>query len=196
MDFVKKSIQSIGKCAMKLSSCAEICVSTLLELMSTKITYIVQEVIIIAKDILRKYPHQFESIIPELCQYLDILTDSEAKASIVWIIGEYAERILNVISILDLFLDNFLDEPFEVQCQLLTAAVKTFLKKPSLSQNIIERMLKLATESTQNPDLRDRAFIYWRLLSSDPKTAKVLFFFSLFIFYFLLLIILLFRLWD
>lgn len=32
-------------------------------------------------------------------------------------------------------------------------------------------MLKWATEEVDNPDLRDRGFIYWRLLSTDPGAA-------------------------
>jgi hypothetical protein len=30
----------------------------------------------------------------------------------------------------------------------------------------------LATQDADNPDLRDRGFIYWRLLSTDPAAAK------------------------
>jgi AP-1 complex subunit beta-1 len=37
---------------------------------------------------------------------------------------------------------------------------------------MIQRLLKLATEESDNPDLRDRAYIYWRLLAKYPKTAK------------------------
>lgn len=33
-------------------------------------------------------------------------------------------------------------------------------------------MLKWATEEVDNPDLRDRGFIYWRLLSTDPGAAS------------------------
>ncbi len=33
-------------------------------------------------------------------------------------------------------------------------------------------MLSLATQDADNPDLRDRGFIYWRLLSTDPAAAK------------------------
>jgi AP-1 complex subunit beta-1 len=33
--------------------------------------------------------------------------------------------------------------------------------------------LDLATEESDNPDLRDRGFIYWRLLSTDPEAAKL-----------------------
>lgn len=33
-------------------------------------------------------------------------------------------------------------------------------------------MLKLATEESDNPDLRNRGYIYWRMLSSNPDEAK------------------------
>jgi len=33
-------------------------------------------------------------------------------------------------------------------------------------------VLSLATQDSDNPDLRDRGFIYWRLLSTDPAAAK------------------------
>jgi AP-1 complex subunit beta-1 len=33
-------------------------------------------------------------------------------------------------------------------------------------------VLKLATEEADNPDLRDRAYIYWRMLSTSPQNTK------------------------
>ena len=62
---------------------------------------------------------------------LDTLDEPEAKASMIWIIGEYAERIDNAEELLEAFLDTFLEEAPEVQLQMLTATVKLFLKKPS-----------------------------------------------------------------
>ena len=32
--------------------------------------------------------------------------------------------------------------------------------------------MKLLTQDSDNPDLRDRGYIYWRLLSTDPAAAK------------------------
>ncbi|KAJ6326107.1 hypothetical protein OIU78_013239 [Salix suchowensis] len=50
---------------------------------------------------------------------------------------------------------------------------KLFLKKPTESpQQMIQVVLNNATVETDNPDLRDRAYIYWRLLSTDPEAAK------------------------
>lgn len=36
-----------------------------------------------------------------------------------------------------------------------------------------QHALELATKESENPDLRDRGYVYWRLLSSDPEAAKV-----------------------
>lgn len=58
----------------------------------------------------------------------------------------------------------------QVQLQLLTATVKLFLKKPTDNvQRMIQLVLSCATNETDNPDLRDRAYVYWRLLSTDPE---------------------------
>lgn len=33
-------------------------------------------------------------------------------------------------------------------------------------------ILKKSTEDSDNPDLRDRGYIYWRMLSTDPQSTK------------------------
>ncbi|KAA0185393.1 AP complex subunit beta [Fasciolopsis buskii] len=172
VDFVRKAVRAIGRCAIKIESAAERCVSTLIELIQTKVNYVVQEAIIVIKDIFRKYPNKYESIISILCENLDTLDEPEARASMIWIIGEYAERIDNADELLESFLDGFQDENTQVQLQLLTAIVKLFLKRPSDTQELVQTVLGLATQESDNPDLRDRGYIYWRLLSTDPGAAK------------------------
>ena len=61
--FVRKSVRAIGRCAIKVEQSAERCVSTLLDLIQTKVNYVVQEAIVVIKDIFRKYPNKYESII-------------------------------------------------------------------------------------------------------------------------------------
>ncbi|KAF2530497.1 hypothetical protein F2Q70_00032964 [Brassica cretica] len=131
VDFVRKAVRAIGRCAIKLERAAERCISVLLELIKIKVNYVVQEAIIVIKDIFRRYPNTYESIIATLCESLDTLDEPEAKASMIWIIGEYAERIDNADELLESFLENFPEEPAQVQLQLLTATVKLFLKKPT-----------------------------------------------------------------
>lgn len=50
--------------------------------------------------------------------------------------------------------------------------MKLFLYKPDRSQGLVQRVLDTATKDCDSPDVRDRAYIYWRLLSTDPGAAK------------------------
>ncbi|CRG93048.1 AP-1 complex subunit beta, putative [Plasmodium gallinaceum] len=172
VEFVKKSVRAIGSCAIKLPQSSEKCINILLDLIDTKINYVIQECIVVIKDIFRKYPNKYESIITILCENLESLDESNAKASLIWIIGEYVERIDNADELIDSFLENFNDEPYNVQLQILTASVKLFLKCSKNTKDIITKVLKLSTEESDNPDLRDRAYIYWRLLSKNIDVAK------------------------
>jgi vesicle coat complex subunit len=125
------------------------------------------------RDILRKH-RRFEGALPVLCQNIDEIDEPESQAAMVWILGEYADRIDNVQDILKGYVDSFLEEPSQVQLQILTACVKLYIKKPALSggQNLIHSVLQTATTKCDTADIRDRAYIYWRLLSSDTSVAK------------------------
>ena len=165
-------MRAIGKLAIKIESAAEDCISCLLELVSTKVSYIVQEATVVIRNIFRKYPNRYESIISTLCENLDSLDEPEAKAAMIWIIGQYADRIDNSDVLLEDFLFSFAEESIEVQLALLTATVKLFIQRPTKGQELLPRVLKWATEETDNPDLRDRGYMYWRLMSTDPAAAK------------------------
>uniref|UniRef100_A0A671NCR5 AP complex subunit beta n=1 Tax=Sinocyclocheilus anshuiensis TaxID=1608454 RepID=A0A671NCR5_9TELE len=171
VDFVRKAVRAIGRCAIKVEQSAERCVSTLLDLIQTKVNYVVQEAIVVIKDIFRKYPNKYESVIATLCENLDSLDEPEARAAMIWIVGEYAERIDNADELLESFLEGFHDESTQVKC-LSNSIVKLFLKKPTETQELVQQVLSLATQDSDNPDLRDRGYIYWRLLSTDPVAAK------------------------
>jgi len=172
VDFVRKSVRSMGRVAVKLERACERAISVLLELIETKVNYVVQEAAVVVKDIFRKYPSRYEQVLSALCDSLEVLDEPDAKASMIWILGEYAERIDNVDELLDMFLTNFHDEPAVVQLQLLTGIVKLFLKKPAQTQDMVAKVLRFATEESNNHDIRDRGYIYWRLLSTNPESTK------------------------
>jgi AP-1 complex subunit beta-1 len=173
VEFVMKSVRSIGRIAVNLEPAAERCVEILLELLATKVNYVVQEGIVVIKDIFRKYPNRYEAIIGNLCDALDTLDEPEAKAALIWIIGEYSDRIENSGELLESFAEAFHEEPSNVQLQLLTAVVKLFLHRAGEAQELMSSVLSMCTQESDNPDLRDRGFIYWRLLSTDPESAKM-----------------------
>ena len=189
LDFVRKAVRSIGRLAIKVNPAADNCIQSLLKLIETKVSYVVQEAIIVIKDIFRRYPGQYEGIIPTLCENLDILDEPEAKAAMIWIIGQFANRIDNADELMDDLVYSFMEEPTEVravgflastvlsflqvQLALLTASVKLFIYKSSseTAKQLVHKVLKWTTEEVDNPDLRDRGFMYWRLLAINPVVA-------------------------
>ncbi|KAF8752880.1 Beta-adaptin-like protein [Rhizoctonia solani] len=143
VEFVRRAIKTIGHCAIKIEASAERCVNVLLDLIATRVSYVVSGGYCGRK----------------VCTALEELDEPEARASLVWIVGEHAEKIDNAGDLLEGFVDSFLEEAYPVQLQILAATVKLFLKKPGPSQA---------------SDVRDRAYIYWRLLSlsSDAGAGK------------------------
>jgi AP-2 complex subunit beta-1 len=114
IDFVRKAVRSIGRLAIKVEPAANSCIQALLQLISTKVTYVVQEAVIVIKDIFRRYPGRYEGIIPTLCENLDALDEPESKASMIWVIGQYADRIDNAEELMDDLRFNFNEESTEV----------------------------------------------------------------------------------
>lgn len=169
---MRKAVRAIGKLAIKIESAARECIDALLDLVNAKIPYIVQEATVVIRNIFRKYPNQYEGIIGSVIQNIDELDEPEAKAAIIWIIGQYADRIDNSDGLLQDYLATFHDETVEVQLALLTATVKLFIQRPTKGQELVPQVLKWCTEETDDPDLRDRGYMYWRLLSTDPAAAK------------------------
>ncbi|KAL0246847.1 hypothetical protein GEMRC1_008053 [Eukaryota sp. GEM-RC1] len=172
VDFVRKSVRAIGLCAIKLRNCATFCVEALLSLMKTKIAHVVQEITVVMRDIFRRYPARYEACITELCSHLTSLDEPQAKSSMAWIVGEAAGKISNISDLMEMFIDGFNEEPSEVQLSILTATVKCFLRRPREIKPLLSRVLEFATNQSDNPDLRDRGFLYWRLLSLGPDVAK------------------------
>lgn len=165
-------MKALGTCAIKIPAASDKCVAALLDLIKVGVVYVVQEAMVVAKDIFRRYKHKYEGILPVLCAQLEVLDEPDAKAALIWIIGEYAERIENAATLLEHYFQDFKMEKEKVQLHLITAIVKLFLRRPQSCQELVQKALKEATLS-ENPDIRDRSFIYWRLLSSDIQACKV-----------------------
>jgi AP-1 complex subunit beta-1 len=93
VQFVRRAVKLIGQCAIKLEKAAQRCVETLVDLVKTQVSFVIQEAIIALRDIFRRYPNTFEGAMAIVNENLKSLNDSEAKAALIWIIGEYADRI-------------------------------------------------------------------------------------------------------
>lgn len=169
---MRASVRAIGRCALKVDSMVDKCIAVLLTLLESRISYVVQEAIVVIRDIFRRYPGKYTSVIVPMCAVMDLIDEPEAKASMVWVVGEYCGVIDNAAELLDALTDSFHDEAAPVQLEMLTAVVKLFLKQPAAGQALVTSVLTMSTEESTNADVRDRGYMYWRLLSADAKLAK------------------------
>jgi hypothetical protein len=170
--FVKKAVRCIGQIAMKIEQAAPRCVDILVGLVDGRADYAIEEAVVVVSDILRRFPGTFESVIAAVCKNFEQIKDPHAKAAAVWILGEYCHIIEGVDLLLDPYLDSFHDEQPEVQLQILTALVKVYLHKQDETRDQLQFVLNEATKSNVTPDVRNRAFIYWRLLSTEGDIAN------------------------
>lgn len=174
VSMARKAMRAFGNLAVKLPDAAEECVNIVVDLVSNGISYILQEATVVIKNILRKYPGRFNFVIPELMKHYKLIDEPDAKSSAIWIVGQFCEEISNPLSILEHFAMNFMEEAIEVQYASLTAVTKFYLKYPQFGELLLLRVLKWATEEVNNPDIRDRGYIYWRMLSTaTPSNTGV-----------------------
>ncbi|KAE9083823.1 hypothetical protein PF007_g21754 [Phytophthora fragariae] len=77
VEFVRRSVRAIGRCAVKLEHAAEKCINVLLELIQTKMNYIVQEAINVIMLANGQCVPQHESVLPIIVECLLIEIVSE-----------------------------------------------------------------------------------------------------------------------
>jgi hypothetical protein len=82
-----------------------------------------------------------------LCSNLDELDEPEAKASLIWIVGEYAGTIDNAGELLKIFVDTFTEEAYPVSS---THPVSTqLLTKPAGATANLDRCREAILEETR-----------------------------------------------
>merc|ERR1719506_2913994 len=131
------------------------------------------EAAVVMKDLVRKYPEQFERASGAVERCIKIVTEPEGKCALLWILGEYGLLIEDAPYLLEPMIDGFLEETSgSVRLEMLTAAVKLFFCRPPEMQNMLGSLLQKAICETTHPDVRDRAILYYRLLEHSPEEAR------------------------
>ena len=91
-------------------------------------------------------------MIPTLCANLDELDEPEAKASLIWIIGEYAKKIDNADELLSIFVDTFTEDAYPVSAPASVLTIDMLTSKTLLlgaTANIDGRCEVVPTKTRQ-----------------------------------------------
>jgi AP-4 complex subunit beta-1 len=133
------------------------------------------------RDILFRYPENvsvvtenpdfLRSMLPKIFSNDSALPGLEA---LVWILGEYGSDIEEAPYSLESIFDEkwcpSSEELTPVLISIIHAALKLFFKRPLEMRSLLERVMYAAIEESSNPDVRDTALMYWRMLKQlGPK---------------------------
>lgn len=175
-EFVAATIQAIGRCASSISEVTETCLSGLVHLLSNPNQYVVAESVVVIKKLLQSQDTQQhkQRIITQMSKLLDFITVPAARASILWLIGEYNEHVPKIApDVLRKMAKSFCDEDTSVKLQVLNLAVKLMLNNPEQTALLTQHVFNLARYDS-NYDVRDRARFLKPFTTGDEKTSILL----------------------
>lgn len=172
-EFVAATIQAIGRCAASISEVTETCLSGLVHLLSNPNQYVVAESVVVIKKLLQSQDTQQhkQRIITQMSKLLDFITVPAARASILWLIGEYNEHVPKIApDVLRKMAKSFCDEETSVKLQVLNLAVKLILNNPAQTTLLTQHVFNLARYDA-NYDVRDRARFLKPFTTGDEKSS-------------------------
>ena len=174
-ELIHKSVKYIGCVGYKFEKSLDICVESLGKIIENNNDEATSESIIVSRDLMRKYKGRALELINKLSiDLINSLSDQNAKSAALYILGDFCTMIPKSTEMITYFVNNFSNVEYssKVRLQILNAGVKNFVNKPDESEEIVKLCLQKGAEESENPDIRDRAYIYWRLLEIDPDIAK------------------------
>ncbi|XP_043495320.1 AP-3 complex subunit beta-2 [Polistes fuscatus] len=171
-EFVGASIQAIGRCASNIKEVTDTCLSGLVSLLSNRDEAVVAESVVVIKKLLQTQPNEHKDIIAHMAKLMDFITIPQARASILWLLGEYSDRVPKIApDVLRKMAKNFINEQDIVKLQTLNLAVKLYLNNPIQTKPFCQYVFQLA-KYDQNYDIRDRARFLKHFIFSEDNEAK------------------------
>ncbi|XP_065363905.1 AP-3 complex subunit beta-2 isoform X2 [Calliphora vicina] len=172
--FVAATIQAIGRCAGTIKEVTETCLSGLVHLLSNRDEHVVAESVVVIKKLLQTKAAQHFDIISQMAKLLDFIKVPAARSSIIWLIGEYSEKVPKIApDVLRKMAKTFVDEEDVVKLQVLNLSVKLYLTNPQQTSLLCQYVFTLARYDV-NYDIRDRARFLKQFIFPNNGESNVL----------------------
>ncbi|XP_049826846.1 AP-3 complex subunit beta-2 [Aethina tumida] len=156
-NFVAATIQAIGRCACSISEVTDSCLNGLVSLLSNRDEAVVAESVVVIKRLLQTQAADPKEIITHMARLLDSITVAQARAAILWLLGEHSKKVPKIApDVLRKLAKTFSDEHDIVKLQVMNLAVKLSITNPEQTMLLSQYILNLARYD-QNYDIRDRA---------------------------------------
>ncbi|KAM6970147.1 AP-3 complex subunit beta-2 [Aplochiton taeniatus] len=172
-DFVAATIQAIGRCATNIGEVRDTCLNGLVQLLSNRDELVVAESVVVIKKLLQMQPEKHSDIIKHMAKLTDNIQVPMARASILWLIGEYCEHVPKIApDVLRKMAKTFTNEEDIVKLQIINLAAKLYLTNSKQTKLLTQYVLNLA-KYDQNYDIRDRARFTRQLIVPTDKSGAL-----------------------
>ncbi|XP_058501365.1 AP-3 complex subunit beta-2 isoform X11 [Solea solea] len=172
-DFVAATIQAIGRCATNIGEVRDTCLNGLVQLLSNRDELVVAESVVVIKKLLQMQPEKHSDIIKHMAKLIDNIQVPMARASILWLIGEYCEHVPKISpDVLRKMAKSFTNEEDIVKLQIINLAAKLYLTNSKQTKLLTQYVLNLA-KYDQNYDIRDRARFIRQLIVPTEKSGAL-----------------------
>ncbi|NXM44436.1 AP3B1 protein, partial [Gymnorhina tibicen] len=171
--FAAATIQAIGRCATNITEVTDTCLNGLVCLLSNRDEIVVAESVVVIKKLLQTQPAHHGEIIKHMAKLLDNITVPVARASILWLIGEYCERVPKIApDVLRKTAKSFTNEDDLVKLQILNLGAKLYLTNSKQTKLLTQYVLNLG-KYDQSYDIRDRTRFIRQLIVPNEKSGAL-----------------------
>uniref|UniRef100_A0A674NE54 AP-3 complex subunit beta n=1 Tax=Takifugu rubripes TaxID=31033 RepID=A0A674NE54_TAKRU len=171
--FAAATIQAIGRCATNISEVTDTCLNGLVLLLSNRDETVVAESVVVIKKLLQTQPSQHSEIIKHMAKLFDNITVPMARASILWLMGEYCERVPKIApDVLRKMAKTFTAEEDIVKLQTVNLAAKLYLTNSKQTKLLTQYILNLG-KYDQSYDIRDRTRFIRQLIVPNEKSGAL-----------------------
>eukprot|EP01025_Chloroclados_australasicus_P014985 TRINITY_DN170_c1_g2_i2.p1 TRINITY_DN170_c1_g2~~TRINITY_DN170_c1_g2_i2.p1 ORF type:complete len:845 (-),score=102.22 TRINITY_DN170_c1_g2_i2:252-2786(-) len=164
---VARAVRVISVCAVNLDQEAQKCVNVLMELISSKNAFLSQQCIVAFANILRRYPGSFDGVLSLISDVVDTVEEADAKVALLWIVGEHAQIMNGAVDLVESYSEDFESSDAAVKLALVLAAVRLHLVIANEQTQVLVTSVLKKGDATDDPDVRQRALFYWRLLAAE-----------------------------
>ncbi|XP_060791705.1 AP-3 complex subunit beta-1 isoform X2 [Neoarius graeffei] len=172
-EFAANTIQAIGRCATNISEITDVCLNGLVLLLSSQNETVVAECVVVIKKLLQTQPLQHSDIIKHMAKLFDSITVPMARASILWLTGEYCEHVPKISpDLLRKVAKTFTSEEDIVKMQAVNLAAKLYLTNSKQTKLLVQYILNLG-KYDQNYDIRDRTRFIRQLIVPNEKNGAL-----------------------
>ncbi|PWY84873.1 ARM repeat-containing protein [Aspergillus heteromorphus CBS 117.55] len=129
-DLVRESVRAIGRCAQSDPMTADHCLHVLLSQITSLDDNLVAESLTVIRHLIQQDPASHEKTVIQLVKHLGLTKNPDARATIVWLVGEFAgaEPERNIApDVLRILVQDFANESEAVKQQIVLLGAKVYL---------------------------------------------------------------------